>query len=105
MRGERPGLKPCCSFIKILLTGSWIYYKIRNSNNFEIWDRIDIGLKFKIFDEFPVLGMGMPTLSLNINGKVPLSSDCLKRVKRGYVMIDFILREHHPMRNKYYWAS
>lgn len=31
---------------------------------------------------------------LNINGKVSLSNDCLKRGKRGYAMIDFIQYKH-----------
>jgi len=51
---------------------------------------MEIGLQLEALDIHPDLGMGVTKLSFSIDGKVPSSSDCLKREKSWYEMIDFI---------------
>jgi len=49
-----------------------------DSNSFEMWGRIEIGLLLETSEGSPDLKTGVTELIFHTAGKIPSSSDCLK---------------------------
>lgn len=69
---------------------NFLFHEImtKDSNIFESWDYIEIGLYLETLDRLPDLGISMVELNSSIDGNTLSFNDRLNSRKRGYDIID-----------------